>query len=267
MNDEYGMKKVVVVGASGKMGREVIRGIVHSEDISLVGAVDVVNTGRDVGELIESSSMGVIINPDLENLLDSVKPHVVIDFSRRDGAIKNIPQALKRGIPVVVGTTGLTEQEKQELGEVAAKYEVGLFIAPNFSLGAVMMMKVSAQLAKYFPQAEIIEYHNDKKVDSPSGTAIATARAMKNGSVSEKVNGTEGDSRCRGGEFDGVRVHSVRLKSMVAHQEVLFAGHGELLTIRHDSFSRESFIPGVLMAVRKVGSWQGLIVGLDKILD
>ena len=258
---------VVVVGACGKMGKEVLKGFLASGDIKIAGAIDVNGIGQDVGEIIGVGATGVKVTDNITALLGSVtKPCVVIDFTIKAAAIKNIPIALGSGASVVVGTTGFTQQEMDGFDTIARQNKVGILIAPNFSLGAVLMMKCAKDISRYLKQVEIIEYHNDKKVDSPSGTAIATTLAMKD-NLSLQQDGVINENNCRGGDFNGVRVHSVRLKSMVAHQEVLFAGEGELLTIRHDSFSRESFIPGVLMAVRKIGSWQGLKYGLDLILD
>lgn len=260
---------VIVVGANGKMGREIIKGLGQHEDITIVGAVDISNVNTDIGELVFGKSTGVRITADLFDTLEKVDKHcIVIDFTRKESAQKNIPVALKKGIPVVVGTTGFTEEELAELDALATENKTGILVAPNFSLGAVLMMKYAGELSKYYQQAEIIEYHNDKKVDSPSGTSIATAKGMCYKDQACRADSDSHDpARCRGGEFNGVRIHSVRLQSLIAHQEVMFSGVGELLTIRHDSYSRESFIPGILLAVKKAGSWQGLKFGLDQILD
>lgn len=259
--------RTVVFGASGKMGSEVVKGIASTDDIQLVGAVDVKNIGKDIGEVIGINKLGVSIttNSPVE-LLETKKPDVVIDFSNRDAARRNLTEALKRGINIVIGTTGLTDNDLDEIDLLSKDMGVGAFFAPNFSLGAVLMMRYAKELARFYPQAQIIEYHHDRKVDSPSGTAIATARNMY---ISDKIELTEKAviSPCLGGDYHGVRIHSVRLKSLTAHQEVLFAGEGELLTIRHDSFSRESFIPGILLAVRNVQQWKGLRIGLENLLN
>ncbi|MFZ5752883.1 MAG: 4-hydroxy-tetrahydrodipicolinate reductase [Bacillota bacterium] len=260
------MIKAVVVGACGKMGQEIIKGISKTDDIQLVGACDVQNVGKEIGELTGLKPLGVQVNDDLLSIIETAQPDVIIDFTHKEAAKKNITLALKQGIAVVVGTTGFSKEEMSEIDSLAQASSTGAFLAPNFSLGAVIMMKWARDAARYFSQAEIIEYHNDKKVDSPSGTAIATACAMRytNSPICETV---QMDNCSRGGQFYGVNIHSVRLKSLVAHQEVLFAGIGELLTIRHDSFSRESFIPGILLAVRKVKCLRGLKIGLENILD
>ncbi len=260
--------KVAVTGASGKMGCAIIKGLSQVADIEIVGAIDIQNIGKDAGELAGISFLGVQISDNIEQVIDEMKPDVVIDFTHKKAAQQNIPLVLKKGVAVVAGTTGLEETDLVEFDRLAKEHNTSMFLAPNFSLGAVIMMKFAREAGKYFDQSEIIEYHNDKKVDSPSGTAIATARNITNdySTLEVKEENTVADY-CRGGDFGGIRIHSVRLKSLVAHQEVLFAGTGELLTIRHDSYSRESFIPGILMAVRKVQMWQGLKVGLEEILN
>lgn len=262
--------KAVVVGASGKMGRAVMKGIIQSDDVQLVGACDVFSVGEDAGELVGLKTLGVSVQEDLSKILRQTKADVVIDFSRKDAASKNIPEAINHGVHVVIGTTGFSEDEINQFNELAREKQVGVLLAPNFSLGAVLMMKYAREIAQYYSQAEIIEYHNDKKIDSPSGTAIATAKKMQDNLLTTNLSKEDAEqavSPCRGGHYHGVQVHSVRLKSMIAHQEVLFAGEGELLTIRHDSFSRDSFIPGVLMAVRKVDTWEGLKIGLETVLE
>lgn len=256
----------VVVGACGKMGREVAKGILQSQDLRLVGAVDVCEEGQDIGSLLGLQNAGVLIKNDLARVLDEEKVDVVIDFSHRQAAGTNIATALKKKVCLVTGTTGFTPEEMQGFDKLAQENQVGMFFAANFSLGAVLMMKYSKEIAKYYPQAEILEYHNDKKKDSPSGTAIATAKGMRESAGPQEMPANN-EAPSRGGEFSGYQVHSIRLKSCIAHQEVLFAGDGEVLTIRHDSYNRECFIPGVLLAVRRVTGWQGLIVGLDTILD
>lgn len=260
--------KVVVTGASGKMGCAIIKGLNATIDIDIVGAIDIQNIGKDAGELAGIPSLGVPISDDLEQVLLEKKPDIVIDFTHKKAAQKNIPVVLKNGIAVVAGTTGLEDADLEEFNRLAIENNTSMFLAPNFSLGAVLMMKFARQAGAYYDQGEIIEYHNDKKIDSPSGTAIATARNISNNFYAPDANDRYSvASCCRGGDFGGVRIHSVRLQSLVAHQEVLFGGIGELLTIRHDSFSRESFLPGIQMAVRKVQLWIGLKVGLEEILD
>jgi 4-hydroxy-tetrahydrodipicolinate reductase len=261
---------VVITGACGKVGKEMIKGINNCEDMTVVGAVDVINVGKDIGEIIGGKPVGVLVSSSLENLiseLDKDKDIVLVDFTFKAAAKVNIPKALENGLNVVMGTTGFSQEELAEFEKMANENKVGMLVAPNFSLGAVLMMKVARDISRYLNQAEIIEYHNEKKLDSPSGTAIATARGMKENTIDCQYSEENNDNGARGAEYDGVRIHSVRLKSLVAHQEVIFSGCGELLTIRHDSFSRESFVPGVLLAVRNVSQWTGLKFGLETIMD
>jgi len=258
--------KTVVVGAYGKMGREVSKGIVLSPDFQLVGAIDAYGVGTKIGEVLGVKGLDLLIETDLIACLERQTADVVIDFSQKEAAAVNVAAALRHKTAVVMGTTGFTPEELEAFNQLAIQNQVGMFFAPNFSLGAVLMMKYARELAKYFPQAEILEYHNDKKKDSPSGTALATARGMRElGCQQEKA--LNYDAAARGGEFYGYQIHSIRLKSLVAHQEVVFAGGGELLTISHDSFNRECFIPGVLLAARQVTGWKGLHIGLESILD
>jgi 4-hydroxy-tetrahydrodipicolinate reductase len=169
-----------------------------------------------------------------------------VDFTRPDAVRGNVARCLRAGVPTVVGTTGLSADELSQLDSLAREQGVACFVAPNFALGAVLMMRLSALAAEHMPRAEIVELHHETKVDAPSGTAKATARSLP------------GD----------VPIHSVRLPGLVAHQEVLFGGEGQLLTIRHDTFSREAFVPGVLLALERLGTLEpGLTVGLDALLD
>lgn len=261
--------KTVVFGASGKMGSEVVKGIAMSDDMQLVGAVDVKNIGKDIGEVIGIKNLGISITPNSPvELLETRRPDVVIDFSNKEACKRNTMEALKRRINVVIGTTGLSDKDLDDIDLLSKEMSVGAFFAPNFSLGAVLMMRYAKELARFYSQSQIIEYHHDRKLDSPSGTAIATARQISvNAPEKTDTRAKTEISPCLGGEYYGVKIHSVRLKSLTAHQEVLFAGEGELLTIRHDSFSRESFIPGILLAVRSVKQWKGLRIGLESLLN
>ena len=194
----------------------------------------------------------------------------MVDFTRPDVVFGNVMTALAHKTSPVVGTTGLSDEQKAEIAKAAEENDTPAFIAPNFAIGAVLLMVMSRQAAKYMPDVEIIELHHDKKLDAPSGTAIQTAamiaevrKAHKQGNPDEfeKLEGA------RGADYEGMHIHSVRLPGYVAHQEVIFGGLGQTLTIRHDSMNRESFMPGVVLAAKKVRSLKGLTVGLDKLLD
>jgi len=261
------MIRVLVAGAAGKMGSEVVRAVTAAEGMKVVAAVDSGAAGCLVrgadGEHIECRS-------DLASAIAATKPDVVIDFTHPTVVEGNLRVALPFGVDCVVGTTGLSEEKLAELATLAPE-GTALFFAPNFAIGAVLMMQFAETAARYMPYVEVTEFHHDKKADAPSGTAIRTARmiAAARGeapSVPGRETELPGMEGARGALVDGVSVHSVRLPGLVAHQEVLFGGQGQTLTIRHDSIDRTSFMPGVVLAVREVGSHSGLIVGLEKLM-
>ena len=262
--------KVGVMGACGKVGKEICRAVWNDDTLELSAAYDVKNQGLDIGSVVGFGETGVLIETNLSRLLAEAQVDVMIDFTNAQALLNNLPQVIKRGIHVVVGTTGLTREEIESLGRQAEEAKVGMFITANFAIGAVLMMKFAEQAAKYMPNVEIIELHHDHKLDAPSGTAVTTLeriakvrQAFAQGAENEyeKIAGS------RGGEYEGMHVHSVRLPGYVAHQEVIFGGLGQTLTIRHDSISRESFMPGILLAVKKVSGWSGLVEGLEAIMD
>ncbi|MGV8082619.1 MAG: 4-hydroxy-tetrahydrodipicolinate reductase [Coriobacteriia bacterium] len=262
------MIRVLVSGAAGKMGGEVVRAVSAAEGMQVVAAVDPNAAGSFIategGERLECSA-------DLLEAIRSAKPDVVVDFTHPSVVERNVRIALSQGVDCVIGTTGLSEAR---LAELAAEAPEGtcLFFAPNFAIGAVLMMQFAEKAARFLPHAEIIELHHDQKADAPSGTALRTARLMaaaREQAPSVPGRETEGPGMegARGAIVEGVHVHSVRLPGLVAHQEVLFGGQGQTLSIRHDSIDRTSFMPGVVLAVRKVGSLSGLVIGLDKLME
>jgi len=263
--------RVAVTGAAGRMGREVVRAVAEAEDMHLATAVDRVEVGRDAGEVAGIGPLSPVrIENDLRQAIHSWRPDVLVDFTVPASALENIRIALEMRVSPVVGTTGLTEAEVEQVGQWAAEAGIGALIAPNFAIGAVLMMQFAAQAARYLPDVEIIELHHENKLDSPSGTALMTARKIVEGRTGapkpppaglvEKIPGA------RGAETDSIHIHSVRLPGLVAHQEVLFGGPGQTLTLRHDSLDRRSFMPGVLLAVRKVRDLKRLVVGLENLL-
>jgi 4-hydroxy-tetrahydrodipicolinate reductase len=261
--------RVIVTGAYGKMGREVLKAVHQDRDLELVGAVDV-NSGDDIGVLSGTGKLGLLVGSDLSQTISETKPDVMIDFTRPESVMGNIRTAIKSGVRPVVGTTGLSAEDLAEIRALCKQYNIGTLIAPNFAIGAILMMKLAAEAAKYLPHVEIIEFHHDQKLDAPSGTALRTAEIIKE--VRQQMKQGHPDefeklSGARGGEYDGMRVHSVRLPGYVAHQEVIFGGLGQTLSIRHDSISRESFMPGVVLAAKKVLHTSGLIFGLENLLD
>jgi 4-hydroxy-tetrahydrodipicolinate reductase len=268
--------RVAVSGAAGRMGREVVKAVQAAEGLQLVAAIDHHGIGTDIGPLAGIGATGVLIGDDLEAELAAHQPDVLVDFTLPDSVLANLRTTLMLGVSPVVGTTGLSQMDLAGLDALARAQGVGAFVAPNFALGAVLLMQFAAQAAKYLPDVEIIELHHDRKLDSPSGTALLTAQkiaaarqeagvaplAVPAGLV-EKAPGARG---ARDAVTGDVPIHSVRLSGFVAHQEVIFGGQGQILTLRHDSIDRGSFMPGVVLAVRKVRGLTGLVVGLENLL-
>ncbi|MEU7902023.1 4-hydroxy-tetrahydrodipicolinate reductase [Actinoplanes sp. NPDC049118] len=243
--------RVGVLGARGRMGLEVCKAVDAAPDLELVAMVD-------QGDwLFNASDAGA---------------QVLVDFTTPDVVMDNLHWAVDQGINVIVGTSGFTEQRLDRVRSwLSHKPGVGVLIAPNFGIGAVLMMQFAAKAARYFESVEIIEQHHPRKLDAPSGTATHTARligaARAAAGCGPMPDATEDEvAGARGAEIDGVRIHAVRAAGLVAHQEVLFGTQGETLTIRHDSLDRASFMPGVLLAVRSIDSRPGLTIGLDSLL-
>lgn len=241
--------KVAVIGAAGRMGSTVCRAVTVSPDLEMVGAFDV---GDDLGDLGGAD--------------------VVVEFSVPDASLANVRHCVELGIHVVVGTTGWDAAKLATLRELTAAHpDVGVLIAPNFAIGAILMMRFAEQAARFYESVEVIELHHPGKVDAPSGTAARTAAligaAREAAGLDEVPDATTIDpDGARGARVDGIPVHAVRLRGLVAHQEVLFGTEGEQLTIRHDSFDRISFMPGVLAGIRAVGAHPGVTVGLEHVL-
>jgi len=259
--------RVIVVGANGRMGREVVKAVAREGDLQLVGGVDVIEDEIriDVG----GREVQVKISSNLEESLNALEPHVLVDFTRPGVAMNHFRLAIAKGVSPVIGTTGITPEDIEEAGRLCAQHQVGAVIAPNFAIGAVLMMKFAEMAAPYLPDVEIIELHHNAKLDAPSGTALKTAEAINR--VKERWSGspaqaTNGEPAARGMSVGGIQIHSVRLPGLVAHQEVIFGGPGQVLTIRHDSLSRESFMPGVILAIRRVRGLKELVYGLDRLL-
>jgi 4-hydroxy-tetrahydrodipicolinate reductase len=256
--------KVIVNGASGRMGQEVINALCQEPDMQIVGAVDIKATEKYLN--LPDGSGGVPLSTSLEAMLASHPADVVVDFSNAKATMKAANTAIKSGVNMVIGTTGLTAGDIKEIEILAKANKVGVVVAPNFALGAVLMMHLAKLAAKHFDFAEIIELHHHLKADSPSGTALATAKAMAKarGKPFSTPQGKASDSR--GGQVEGVTVHSVRLPGLMAHQEVLLGGAGQTLSIRHDTIGRQCYMPGVMLAIREVANHQGLIYGLERLL-
>jgi 4-hydroxy-tetrahydrodipicolinate reductase len=267
---------VVVNGAAGKMGREVIKAVASAQDMMLVGAVDR-NTsylGQDVGEVAGCGVLEVPIVNDLQSILVLATQEkvqgVMVDFTHPDGVYDNARSAIAYGVRPVVGTTGLSADRIQELAEFAEKASTGALIIPNFSIGMVLLQQAAVQASKYFDHVEIIELHHNQKADAPSGTAIKTAQMLANLGKTynpPSVKETENIAGVRGGiADDNIRIHSVRLPGLIAHQEVIFGAQGQIYTLRHDTSDRSCYMPGVLLAIRKVTELKSLVYGLEKII-
>lgn len=237
--------KIVIAGPRGRMGKEAVNLVLGTEGYELVGAVDRKHEGLRIGELDGFPESEALIYTDFEKCLQETEPDVLIDLTTPEVGMFHTRTALKYKVRPVVGTTGFSDEDLAELEKLCAVQETGCIIAPNFAVGAVLMMKFSQMAAKYFNDVEIIELHHDQKLDAPSGTAVKTAQmisdvreAKKQGHQDEK----ETLKGARGADYEGIHIHSVRLPGLIAHQQVLFGADGQTLTIRHDSYNRSSFI-------------------------
>ena len=244
--------KVAVLGAKGRRGSEACKAVIEAPDLDLVAAIDL---GDSLEELVAKGA------------------HVVIDFTHPDSVMNNLEFAIKNGISVVVGTTGFDEKKLSQIrGWLSSSPKTGVLVAPNFGVGAVLMMQFAAKASKYFESVEIVELHHPNKADAPSGTAARTAELINEARASVKKEAmpdatTSSLDGARGAKIGDVHIHSVRLRGLVAHQEVILGDLGETLTIRHDSIDRSGFMPGVLLGVRKVISHPGLTFGLEHFMD
>ena len=270
---------VIVNGAAGKMGREVIKAVAAASDLTLMGAIDTTpeHQGKDAGELAGlSEPLEVPITNQLEPMLAYVagerqmQPGVLVDFTHPDAVYSNIRSAIAYGIRPVVGTTGLSPAQLEELADFAEKASTGCLVIPNFSIGMVLLQEAAVRASQYFDHVEIIELHHNQKADAPSGTAIQTAQLL--GELGKTFNTaiveeTEKIAGARGSLADeGIRIHSIRLPGLIAHQEVIFGAAGQIYTLRHDTSDRACYMPGVLLAIRKVNQLKSLVYGLEKIL-
>ncbi len=258
--------RVVVHGASGKMGQEMVRALGGETGMRLVGAVEL-EVSKDSLPLPDGSG-AVPLSSNLEYILSNCRPDVMVDFTIAKATMPAVRTAAKRGVNLVIGTTGLTSADLEEIRELSIANKVGVVVASNFALGAVLMIHLAKIAAKYFDYAEIIELHHHRKADAPSGTALATARAMgaARGKPFLQPQGQPETLASRGLQVEGVSLHSVRLPGLMAHQEVLLGMAGQTLGIRHDTISRECYMPGVMLAIRAVVKRQGLVYGLDTLL-
>lgn len=248
---DTGLLQVAVLGARGRMGSEAVKAVTDAADTDVVAEVD---QGDSLQNLVTAGA------------------HVAVDFTHPDAVLDNVRFCVENGVHIVVGTSGLGEQQLEQVREwLRERPEVGVLVVPNFAIGAVLSIKFAEMAARFFDSVEIVELHHPKKADAPSGTAARTAQVVSQARADAGVGPspdatTKDPDGARGAQVDGVNVHSVRLAGLVAHQEVLLGTEGETLTVRHDSYHRSSFMPGVLAGVRAVVSHPGLTVGLDEVL-
>lgn len=258
--------RAIVTGAAGRMGRQVLAALSREPGVELVGGVDI--RGQKIIVDPDRGDQVLEVTADLSALISRVRPDVLVDFTHPDAVMGNVRAALRKRVRCVVGTTGLGANDLEEIEHICRKERVGAVVTPNFAIGAVLMMKFAEVASRYFKSAEIIELHHDKKADAPSGTAIKTALGMsRQGSAAAEAAASNEEPLARGESIGGIRIHSVRLPGLVAHQEVVLGSPGQVLTIRHDSLSRESFMPGVILAVRRVMGLKKAVFGLEHLLD
>ncbi len=268
---------VVVNGALGKMGRAIVKAIAAADDMTLVGAIDrnPKFIGQDIGEVIGAEPLEIPVMNDLEATLvmaqsEATAGAVMVDVTHPSSVYGSARAALAYGVRPVIGTTGMSPQQIQDLAEFADKASTGCLLIPNFSIGMVLLQQAALQAAAYFDHVEIIELHHNQKADAPSGTAVKTAQMLSELNKrynSPEVEETEKMAGARGTQTeDGIRIHSVRLPGLIAHQEVIFGAAGQSYTLRHDTSDRACYMPGVLLSIRRVLPLKSMLYGLDKIL-
>ncbi len=258
--------RVIVHGAAGRMGQEVIRAVCREPGMELAGAVDI-KAAQDSLPLPDGSGT-VPFSASLESIITTHQPDVMVDFTIAQATMPAVRTASRQGVNLVIGTTGLKADDIEEIERLTAEHKIGAVVAPNFALGAVLMMHLARVAARYLDYAEIIELHHPQKADAPSGTARSTARTMATarGKPFLRPAGQDKAAGSRGEQLEGINIHSVRLPGLLAHQEVILGAPGQTLSIRHDTISRECFMPGVMLAVKEVVKRKGLTYGLDTLL-
>jgi 4-hydroxy-tetrahydrodipicolinate reductase len=257
--------RVAVHGALGKMGQTLTSALCREPGMQLVGATDIKAT-QDYLTLADGSAT-IPLSKKLESILNNYKPQVVVDFSTAKAVMPLVELTAEHGVNLVIGTTGLSAGDIEEIDRLAKAKGIGIVIAPNFALGAVLMMHLARIAGRYFDFAEIIELHHEGKLDAPSGTALTTAKAMAQ-ARGKPFSTPPADKKLdsRGKQVEGISIHSVRLPGLLAHQEVLLGGAGQTLSIRHDTSGRDCYMPGVMLAIKEVVKKKGLIYGLDSLL-
>ncbi len=259
--------KVLVHGVMGKMGQEVLRAVCRDSELQAVAGVDIKGGPKDL--LLPDGVSSIPFSTDLESLIDRCAPNVMVDFTTAEATMPAVRIAVKHGVALVIGTTGLSTADLNEIKTLCGKRKVGAVVAPNFAIAAVVMMHLAKLSARFFDYAEIIELHHEQKLDAPSGTALATAKDMVEARGGDFVHVSakkESVSGSRGAESRGIALHSVRMPGLLAHQEVILGAPGQTLRIRLDQINREAFMPGVTLAVKKAVELKEAVFGLDKLL-
>ncbi|WP_442594502.1 4-hydroxy-tetrahydrodipicolinate reductase [Neobacillus sp. D3-1R] len=262
--------KIVVAGPRGRMGKEAVKMVSDTEHFELVAVIDHKNDGMKLSEIDGFSGLNVPIYSNMENCFQHHPADVLIDLTTPEVGMFHARTALEYGIRPVVGTTGFSKEELQELQDLCEDKNLGCIIAPNFAIGAILMMKFSQMASRYFQDVEIIELHHDQKLDAPSGTAVKTAQMISDVRTPKKQGHPEEKETiqgARGATMEGMHIHSVRLPGLIAHQQVMFGADGQSLTIRHDSYNRTSFMSGVKVAVESVMKINTFVYGLENILE
>jgi 4-hydroxy-tetrahydrodipicolinate reductase len=254
--------KVLVHGAAGRVGQEVVKAICEEPEMTLAGGVDIKKT-----DLTRPDGTKAPCGSELVAMIKSCEPDVMVDFTIAKASMPAVRIAAKNNVNIVTGTTGFSAAELDEMKKLAEANEIGIVAAPNFALGAVLMMHLAKIAGKFMDHAEIIELHHDRKLDAPSGTSLLTAKAMAEARGKPFLPPAAGEhTESRGQEISGINIHSVRLPGLMAHQEVIFGAAGQTLSIRHDTINRECYMPGVILAIKAAVKQKGFIYGLDKLL-
>ena len=254
--------RVLVHGVSGRMGGEVLAAVRAAPDMAAVGGVDLRTPA--------GAAADVPFYPDVASAIEACSPDVMVDFSIADASPGALKAAAERGVHGVAGTTGIPQAELDAIDTLARENGVGVVIAPNFAIGAVLLVQIARQLGRFFEVAEVVEQHHDAKIDAPSGTALAMARALVEGRgepFTRQMPEREPAPGSRGAEIDGVSLHAQRMPGRLAHHEIVLGTQGQTLSLRHDTIGRDCYMPGVLTAVRQVVQCRGLVVGLEKLLN
>ena len=255
--------KVVISGATGKMGVETVAAVNREDGLTLVGGT----CAHDRGPTLTTSAGDVPLSTDLETLLDQTRPDVLVDFTNASVGMDAAAKAAARSINIVMGASGFSEDQLKQLDAMANDNGVGIIVAPNFALGAIILKKLAEQAAPYFDYVDIVESHHEAKIDSPSGFALALARSLgENKQFTRNQPEKENLANTRGGEHHGISVHSIRMPGKSAHHEVIFGAAGQTVSLRHDTLGRDCYMPGVVRCIRDVVTRPGLVIGLENVL-